>query len=449
MNVFSELLNGYAVPATLLFCGLFLAFRIRLFRVLSPKGFLKDLKSAASVGGVSPVTSLCTALAGTLGVGNIAGVATAVAAGGPGAILWMIVGSVFAMSVKYGEVVLAVKYRRNSGNGYFGGSMYSIRDGLSKITGNKIASAAGAIFAVLCVVNSLIMGNLLQSNSASAVADNAVLSPAITAVMAVGVAAVAFGGNERIGKVTTALIPILSGAFAVLSLFVISKNLGEIPSLLSDIIGSAFTKGAVVGGIAGHGMKNAVRYGVTRGIFSNEAGCGTSPTAHAAANVDSPHKQGCFGIFEVIVDTPLLCSMTALVVLIGMKKAGVDPSEGVRAALLSFRSLAGGPTYYIAGAAVILFAYATVIAQLYYGKIALSYLIRSRIAVRIYGVVMVALTAVSFAVPTDKLWVAADLTVGTMTVLNTAALIILSGTIKEEADKGLKGRKKKDRPRGS
>ena len=435
-----ELLNGILLPFSLTVCGVFLAFRIRLFRVLSPVGFIKDLKSAGAGGGTTPFVSLCTALAGTLGVGNIAGVATAIGSGGPGAVFWMWMGSLVSTAVKYGEVTLAVKFRQYSKDGFYGGTPYTIRDGLSCRIGRRPAAVLGGVFAALCVTNSLVMGNLIQSNSAASITEDGRIRVIICLLLAAGVTAVAVSGPGKIGKVTSTLIPVLSLVYVALSVYVIVSNAFLLPTAFRDIISGAFCLRAAAGGAAGVGMKEAIRFGVTRGIFSNEAGCGTSPTAHAAANVDSPHKQGCFGIFEVIIDTPVLCTMTAAVVLLGRLKYGITGNGGVGDTLFVFGKLAGPCAYFITGVSVFLFAYATVIAQLYYGRIALGYLTHSRFAGNAFSVLTVALSAIGGFVEPAILWPIADSVVGLMTVINTGVLIAMSGTISSESRSGIKRR---------
>ena len=438
-----EILNGVVLPISLVLCGTILAFRIKLFQILMPAGFFRDLRSAGAGNGTSPFVSLCTALAGTLGVGNIAGVATAIGSGGPGAVFWMWIGAAVCASVKYGEVTLAVKYRRQKGNRYYGGAMYTIRDGLSGKIGYRGASALGGLFAILYTANSLVMGNLIQSNSAATVTNDGRVRLIICIILAAGVAAVAASGPGKIGRVTSTLIPPLSLVYIAISIYVIVSNGSLLPTVFRDIFSGAFNFRAAAGGTAGFGIKEAVRYGVTRGIFSNEAGCGTSPTAHAEANVDLPHKQGCFGIFEVFFDTPVLCTMTAIVILIGRQKYGITGDGGVEDTLFVFQKLAGTYAFSIIGISVVLFAYATVIAQLYYGRTAIGYLTHSRIPQIAFSIVTVAVTALGGFVEPGIIWTVADTVVGIMTVINVIVLITLSGTVAKEAKHGLDLRTKK------
>ena len=430
--MFVSLVNGYIMPVMLLLCGVILAKAIKLHRILSPKNFFHVLADSSAKGGKSPVKAMCTALAGTLGVGNIAGVATAITAGGAGAVMWMWIGAVISMSVKYGEVALAVKYRKKSGEGYIGGAMYTIKDGLQKHVGKTPAKLLGAVFAVMCLVNSFVTGNIVQSNSAAAVFKS-VPPKVIGIIFALGIIVIAVIGTERISSFTFALIPPLSLIYIVLSVSVIARNLAYIPEVLADITEGAFSVRAAVGGVTGIGIREAIRFGITCGIFSNEAGCGTAPSAHASANTKSPHHQGCFGIFEVIADTLILCSMTAFVILIGMKKypalfAGFD---GVPLTLEVFEGLLGSAAYYIIGVSVILFAFATIIAQLYYGKVAIGYFTGSKFSGILYSVAAALCAYFGAGMKVTYMWIAADVVVGVMTVINVAVLFVLRREVSE------------------
>lgn len=420
------------MPVLLIICGVVLAKETRLMRILSPKRFINTLSDSAEMDGPSPVKSLCTALAGTLGVGNIAGVATAITAGGAGAVMWMWIGAIVSMSVKYGEVALAVKYRRSDRDGYIGGAMYTIKEGLKGHIGKMPAKFVGGVFAILCLINSYVTGNIVQSNSAAAVFPS--VSPALVGIcFTVGVVAVTLFGTKKITDFTFALIPPLSAVYIILSLSVIIRNIGYIPQIMLDIINEAFSFRAAVGGGTGLMISSAIRYGVTRGIFSNEAGCGTAPSAHASAATKSPHHQGCFGIFEVIADTLLLCSMTAFVILIGQKKypSLLTSLDGVPLTLKAFEAMLGKAAYYIIGVSVVLFAFATIIAQLYYGKVALSYFTRSKYTEYFYGFSAALCAYIGTRISISSMWLAADLVVGVMTVINVTVLLTMRKEIGE------------------
>ena len=436
----SDILNSYLMPPLLILCGMMLAIGIKLPRFLVPHRFFKILSESSESSGESPVRAMCTALAGTLGVGNIAGVSTAITAGGAGAVFWMWIGAVVSMSVKYGEVVLAVKYRRRTSNGFTGGAMYTIRDGLAKSIGAGRAAALGGVFAVMCIINSLITGNIVQSNSASVVFPGK--SPYIIgASLAVGLLIVASAGSAKISSFTFALIPPLSALYIVLSLTVIIKNASFLPEIMKDIVTGALSPKAALGGAAGVGIREAIRFGITRGIFSNEAGCGTAPSAHASANVKSPHHQGCFGIFEVVADTLILCSMTAFVILIFKKQAPDTVLDGVPLTLSAFDTLIGRWAGVAIGISVILFAFATIIAQLYYGSVAIRYFTRSKVVYRLYVVLAAAAALIGAGIAPERMWIAADLTVGIMTSINTVVLLRMRHEISDIAANSLPSNK--------
>lgn len=418
MEAVNNILSGILAPFLLIVCGLVFGFRQRFFYILHPVRFVRTLKDAAAGGGISPVRALTQALAGTLGVGNMAGVATAVSAGGAGAVFWMWVSALCAMSLKYAEVALGVGHRRRDGDGYYGGAMYYIKDTFSRRL-PRAAAVFGGVFAVLCLINSLMTGNIVQMKAAASV------FPSFPPIVLGGiVAAAAFtvnvGRAKRVSAVTFRLIPLLSAFYMALSLWIIFANIKEVPGALAEIFASAFSLKSVGGGIGGYAVTRAVRFGVTRGIFSNEAGLGTSPSAHAAANAKSPHHQGCFGIFEVFADTIVLCSMTALVILLSDGRAmGYD---SIPLVLYSYSSLAGEWAGYAVGASVILFAFATVICQGAYGEVALKYLGDRAWARRLYLLLCAAACIAGTVIPDGFMWQAADMTVSLMTVLNVTCL---------------------------
>lgn len=415
----------------LILCGIYFFIAVRGFFAFHPVRFIRTLADSSGGTGTSPVKALSVALAGTLGVGNIAGVATAIISGGAGAIFWMWVSAIAAMSVKYAEVVLAVHYRRCDNGRYHGGAMYYIRDGApgSGFLSGLSPFFAGS-FAVLCLSNALLTGNMVQVNAAAdAVAPfPPLLIGIIFAVLAV---TIAFGGAKRISSFTVTLIPFLSAVYIALSLFIIIKNISAIPRVLTLIITDAFDFSSAVGGISGFFVSRAVRFGVTRGIFSNEAGCGTAPTAHASADVRSPHHQGCYGIFEVFVDTILLCSMTAFVILIAIDSGAVgdgdlvtpQASGGIALSVAAYSALAGRWAGIIISVSVVLFAFATVICQSYYGTEALGYFTSSKLARYAYIIASAVVILIGSLLSAPLIWQLADLFVGVMTVTNCVCLI--------------------------
>lgn len=430
----NSVLSGAALPIILIAVGVYLAVRLRLFYVFHPIKFVKDLKDAAKGEGTSPFKALSIALAGTLGVGNISGVAAAICAGGAGAVFWMWISALAAMSVKYAEVALAVKYRRVRETGgkkeYYGGAMYYIKDGLSKYVGKKTGACLAAFFAFLLVTNSVVTGNIVQVNAVASVWEN---TPKILwgAVIGVSVLAVVAGGIKRIGDFTVLAIPFLSAVYIALSMYIILSNAASVPLIFEEIFAGAFSLKAAGGGVLGYGVTRAIRFGVTRGIFSNEAGCGTAPTSHASANTKSPHHQGCFGIFEVFCDTIVLCTMTAVVILM----ADVRGLDGIPLSVASYGVFGGQIARWIIGVSVVIFALATVICQEYYGIEALSYLNPSPLLRRLYIALSFAATLVGSVMSATLMWQIADLEIALMTVINTLVVFILSDEVVKERRK--------------
>lgn len=426
MEIINAVLSGYIMPALLMGCGLAFGFKMRFFYIFKPKTVLKALRDGAKSGGVSPARALSQALAGTLGVGNMTGVATAICAGGAGAIFWMWISAILAMSVKYFEVALAVKHRRRGEDGYYGGAMYYIKDIFSKRF-KKGAKFLGGGFAVLCIINSLLTGNMVQINSAAAVFPN--IPPLATGIACAALALpVITGKSKKVSAVTAALIPFLSALYIIISLIIIIPNASRLPSVFSEIIKSAFSLRAAGGGVSGYLFLRAIRFGTTRGIFSNEAGSGTSPTAHAEANSKSPHTQGCFGIFEVFADTIVLCTLTATVILLSDGcRLGLD---GISLTLYAFSSLAGKGAGGAIGISAILFAYATLICQTHYGKVALASITKKKSAHRLYIASVCAFCIWGSVIDDGIMWQAADFCISLMTALNVTCLAVAASEIK-------------------
>lgn len=421
----NSLLSGIVLPTVLITVGTYLAFRFRFFFFLHPVKVVKSIKNAGGSGGTSPFKAMTMALAGTLGVGNISGVATAIVAGGAGAVFWMWLSALAAMSLKYAEVYLAVRYRkRGEGGGYRGGAFYYMKEGLGPILGKKRAARIAAVFAALLVSNSILTGNIVQVNAAASVFED-VPHVVCGAAIAITVLAVTAGGAKRVGDFTVKVIPFLTALYVALSLYIIITNASRVGAVFSEIIRGAFNFRSASGGVLGYAVARAVRFGVTRGIFSNEAGCGTAPTAHASANVKSPHDQGCFGIFEVFCDTIVMCTMTALVILL----AGIDGVDGIPLSMKSYGAFCGKFGEIAIGVAVIIFALATVICQEFYGLEALSFFGAKRGWRAAYIVVSFASTLVGSVTSPSAVWQFADLEIAVMTITNTLCVFILSGEV--------------------
>lgn len=417
-----EILCGILLPSTLIITGLIFGLKYKLFYIFHPIKLLKDILS--NNGGFK---SLFLALAGTLGIGNIVGVAGAIYYGGYGSIFWMWVSAIFAMSLKYAEVKLAIKYRQQKKNGYFGGAPFYIQKGLEKHLGKKIAFFLGCVFSVFCILNSLSTGNLVQINGIAS------LSPVSSLYFGFAFAIISLiillGGRKRITSFNSILIPILSFLYIFVCLGIIICNLREIPNAFTLIIKDAFSVRSAGAGALGFGFARCIRYGVSRGILSNEAGCGTSPCAHASSNTNSPHKQACLGILEVFIDTILLCSLTAFVIILSKNV----PQENAMSMVISaFERFLGSFGKYFVGWSCILFALATICTQYFYGSESLYFMTKSKVLSVIYTIIFAVVTILGAIIPMSLMWEISDLILALMTIFNLACLILLFKETKNE-----------------
>ena len=379
--------------------------------------------------GISPYQAVATALASTVGTGNITGVATAIVAGGPGAVFWMWVSALFGTMTKFAEVTLAVKYRqKNELNEWVGGPMYYMENGLH-------AKWLGVIFAALATLASFGIGNMTQSNSiATAVNTTLHIPNFITGIIiAIVVAVVILGGIKRIAQVTEKLVPVMGALYVLLGLVTIFLNLDKLPDAFAIIFQGAFHPESVFGGVLGYTIMNAIRFGFARGVFSNEAGLGSAPIAHAAANTDNPVKQGCWGAFEVIFDTFIICTITSLVVVMSGLWADGSGLDGAALSIAAFGQSAG--VLGVAGVSIgtVLFALSTLLGWSYYGEKAIEYLFKSKPyvgSVKLgYRVVFIAMTFVGSVGGLQLIWAIADTLNGMMAIPNLIALVALSGVV--------------------
>jgi len=376
-HFFTNLLSG-AVMLLLLGCGIFLSIKSGFFQfrglpfiLRNTVGTLFRRQPEDKGRGISPFQAVTTALAGTMGVGNIAGVATALTAAGPGAVFWMWISALCGMMTKYAEIYLAVKFRKKTADGYIGGPMYYISEGAGK---KRLA----ALFAVLCALCSLGIGNISQVNSVSTAMSRSFGVPTLVSGLAVAavVALVVFGGVKRIARVTELVIPFISilylcGAGAFLYI-----HRHSVVGALAQIVDCAFSPASAAGGALGYGMSRAMRFGLSRGVFTNEAGLGSAPIAHAAADCKSPKHQGVWGIFEVFLDTIVVCTVTALVLLCAgdgllWRQSGLDGAALTSAAFESVFGAAGGRFIALS---IVFFAVAAMLGWCYYGESAVRYL---------------------------------------------------------------------------
>ena len=433
IDFFNEYVFGVGVPIILIFAGLFFCFKLKFFHFLHPIKIIKALKPDGAKSGVSSFGAMSLALAGTLGVGNMVGVASAIALGGFGSIFWMWVSAIVAMILKYAEITLAMSHRRFDSEGRpYGAAMYYIGDALGN---GRLGKAVGAIFACLCIFNAVSMGGMIQVNSAANAINGVFGFPPLVvgAVFAVITAWTAVRGRDGILAVTERLVPFMTIGFLLLSLAVICIYPDKTLNAFSLIFESAFTVKSGVAGAFGFLLSSSLRYGTMRGILSNEAGCGTAPAAHAVSSCKIPAKQGAWGIFEVFVDTILLCTLTAIVIIVGFE--GVNPNgDFMMITVDAYTSLLGSFAGYFLAIAVLLFGLATVLCWAHYGIVSVKYLAKGRFAVPIFIAVYSVAIFLGSVISSSIIWDGADLSIGAMTVINVAILIKLSGEVKRETE---------------
>lgn len=432
----SDIIWGPPLVIMLAFVGLLYTFRsgffqIRCFGEIFSRTvgclFRRGEKRAA----VPAFQAMATALGGTIGIGNIAGVATALTAGGPGAIFWMWVSGLCGMMTKFAEVCLAVHYRRIDKNGNpYGGPMYYIRDAL----GRKFAPLA-VLFAVLCVLASFGIGNLTQTNAvAMAVEDSFQFPRFLTGLfMAALIAVVIGGGFQRISHFTGIFVPLMSVGYLLISFYVILVNRRFVPEAITEIFTGAFGFRPAAGGAAGFAVSAAVRVGVSRGIFTNEAGMGSSPIAHASAKGADPVVQGMWGALEVFIDTIVVCTVTALVILCSGTYQSGTHLGGALLTQAAFSEVLGRFGGQFIALSMALFAFASIVGWAYYGQSALRFLTGgNRRAGRIYRFLFfIALIAGSVA-DLDLVWSLSDLLNGLMALPNILALTLLYPVVIEQ-----------------
>ena len=393
-------------------------------------------KRSASDGAITPFQAVCTALAATVGTGNIAGVAGAIAIGGPGAIFWMWVSALFGMCTKFAEVTLAVHFREINANGELvGGPMYYIKNGLGK-KWNWLAYLFAA-FGVLTVFGT---GNATQVNTITTAFNSALLNYNIISesavstsnliigiVIAILIAMILLGGIKRIGQVTEKLVPFMALLYILLGLGVILLNIQNVPSVFVSIFKGAFQPSAVTGGIIGS-MFLSIKKGVSRGIFSNEAGLGTGSIAHACADTKKPVKQGMFGIFEVFTDTIVICTLTALVILCSGVPITYGEAAGAELTILGFTSTYGNWVSIFTAVAMCCFAFSTALGWGLYGARCIEFLFSEKV-IKPFMVVYALVAILGATANLGLMWNIAETFNGLMAIPNLIALFLLSGTV--------------------
>lgn len=399
-------------------------------------------KKEASDGAMTPFQAVCTALAATVGTGNVAGVAGAIAIGGPGAVFWMWISALLGMCTKFSEVTLAVHFRETNAQGdLVGGPMYYIKNGLKKHW-HWLAYLFSA-FGVLTVFGT---GNATQVNTITTAIDTALynyniistaqdskLNLVLGVVLAVLIALILIGGIKRIGSVTEKLVPFMAALYILLGIGVVIARWQTIPGVFGAIIQGAFQPAAVTGGAVGSFFMS-MKKGVARGIFSNEAGLGTGSIAHACADTRKPVKQGFFGIFEVFVDTIVICTLTALVILCSGVSVGYGQAAGAELTIGGFTSVYGGWVSIFTAVAMCCFAFSTIIGWGLYGTRCIEFLFGTK-ANKPFMVVYALVAIVGATMQLDLMWSIAETFNGLMLIPNLIGVFLLSGVVVEEVRK--------------
>ena len=445
-SVVNSFIWGVPAMICIIGVGILLTVRTRCIQVRKFGVAMKNTigkifdKTQARDGSMSPFQAVCTALAGTVGTGNIAGVAGAIALGGPGAIFWMWCSAFLGMCTKFSEVTLAIHFREKNKNGeYVGGPMYYIKNGLSKKW--HFLAVFYAVFGVLTVFGT---GNATQVNTIVSSINTALMNFNILKgepnsnvnlifgiFIAALVAMVLLGGIKRIGQVSEKLVPFMAVLYVILSLGVIIMNLPRVPGVFAQIVSGAFTPRAATGGIIGS-MFLSMKKGVSRGIFSNEAGLGTGSIAHACADTDNAVHQGMFGIFEVFMDTIVICTMTGLVILLAAPNISYGQAAGAELTISGFTATYGGWVSILTAIAMCCFAFSTIIGWGLYGSRCIEFLGGEKF-VRPFLVVYSFVSIVGATMNLGLLWDISDTFNGLMAVPNLIALLMLSGHVKKLA----------------
>lgn len=438
-----QLLWGNAMLLAFFLIGLFYTIQtnffqfvhIRLWLSMTIGSLTKYRKTGENKQSLSPFQAMSAALAGSMGIGNIVGVAAALTTGGPGAIFWMWISALLGAMTKYAEIVLGFHYRyRDQQGNWVGGPMVYLKEGL------KSPFLSGC-FSVICIVGSFAMGNMTQGNSMAEILNYTFDIPVLVTgfVTAALIAFVIIGGVERIGKISSVLIPFMSVLYMAACLFVIGANITKVPAAFFSIFTYAFRPKPILGGIGGYYLKTALRTGVMRGVFSNEAGIGSSVIAHAASSTQEGVEQGMWGIFEVLLDTVVVCTLTALVILtsgvydvqiyraVKVPGAVVLP-DGATLATDAFSSVLGGFGQNFLTFATVVFAFATIIAWSHYGEQCVVYLLGKRY-LYVYKVLYVFSVLLGCVMRMDVVWRIADNMNALMAIPNLIALIFLGKVV--------------------
>lgn len=438
-------------PVTLILLigtGVFLTVRLKFlpWRNL-PKSLImlfspESRKTDDGEGDISPFSALMAALAGTIGTGNIVGVATAMVLGGPGALVWMWIAATFGISTKYAECALAIKYRETNEKGEMcGGPMYTIKNAFKN---KKVGAVLAFAFSLFTLIASFGIGNLSQANSISSSLNNTFSIPQwVTGlILAVLTGIIIFGGIKSISKVSTVLVPVMSIFYILAGLIVIAINYKNIPAGLGTIFSMAFGGKAIAGGVAGTitvSVMQSIRYGVARGVFSNEAGLGSAAITASSVSTNSHIQQGYINMCGTFIDTIIVCSITGLAIassgVLGSVDAAGEYVTGADLTIAAFQSVLGKPGAIIVAIGILLFAFSTILGWEYQGEKSLEYFCKNKIACYIYRIVFAAVVFVGSIVALDIAWSFSNIANGLMAIPNLISLLVLSGVLAKDTFK--------------
>ncbi|HEM4236728.1 TPA: sodium:alanine symporter family protein [Streptococcus suis] len=411
--------------------GVYFTLRLGIFQISKlPTAFRLIFSSDQSgQGDVSSFAALCTALAATVGTGNIVGVATAITTGGPGALFWMWVAAFFGMATKYAEGFLAIKYRTKDANGQAaGGPMHYITLGM----GQKWKPLA-VFFAISGVLVALLgIGTFSQVNSITASLETSfgLEPPLVSVITAISIVFVVFGGIEKISDVSTKIVPFMAILYILASITVLAVHWDQLLPTLALVFKSAFTPAAAVGGFAGATVQQAIQRGIARGVFSNESGLGSAPIAAAAAKSDNPVEQGLISMTGTFIDTLIICTLTGFTILV-TDQWSVEGLAGAPLTQAAFSTVFGQPGVLALTISLVLFAYTTILGWSYYGERCIEFLFGTK-AILPYRLVFVAMVALGGFLKLDLIWTIADIVNGLMALPNLIALLALSPVIIKE-----------------
>lgn len=438
-------------PVTLILLigtGVFLTVRLKFLPWRNLPKSLKMLfspesrKTDGGEGDISPFSALMAALAGTIGTGNIVGVATAMVLGGPGALVWMWIAAAFGISTKYAECALAIKYRETNEKGEMcGGPMYTIKNAFKN---KKVGAVLAFAFSLFTLIASFGIGNLSQANSISSSLNNTFSIPQwVTGlILAVLTGIIIFGGIKSISKVSTVLVPVMSIFYILAGLIVIAINYKNIPAGLGTIFSMAFGGKAIAGGVAGTitvSVMQSIRYGVARGVFSNEAGLGSAAITASSVSTNSHIQQGYINMCGTFIDTIIVCSITGLAIassgVLGSVDAAGEYVTGADLTIAAFQSVLGKPGAIIVAVSILLFAFSTILGWEYQGEKSLEYFCKNKIACYIYRIVFAAVVFVGSIVALDIAWSFSNIANGLMAIPNLISLLVLSGVLAKDTFK--------------